>query len=67
MEVGRRLAATRDRRLKSSAARLSLSLWFVRLAVAFGEAAWCAAVRRWFVGTEVDPLGVATITELFLW
>jgi hypothetical protein len=41
-------------------------LRFVRLAAAFGETAWCAAVRRWLVRAAVESFGVTAFAELLL-
>src|SRR5712692_6992008 len=45
----------------------SWCLRFIGLAVAFGEAAWCAAVRWWFVRVAVESFGMAAFAEFLLW
>src|SRR6266478_3772042 len=60
-------AATRDRWDRKGLATASGCLRFVRLATAFGEAAWSAAVFWWFVRAAVESFGVAAFAEFLLW
>jgi hypothetical protein len=60
-----------SRKARSSGSNgLGTASWCLRLvglAVAFREAAWCAAVLWWLVRAAMESFGVAAFAEFLLW